>query len=185
MSFMHSRRCHKTGSPADRASSIARPSSSSRPRQKRVRAASLFADFAELSGNEPESGFMRLAMARRAHGEMAPGANVIGALECIAACDLIDRRLPARVEDAICGTQIFFRCAMTIETPLHVERCDAPRQGHDVDRTVARRAAHTLVDVDTVIEIDEIGQVVNARPVKSGTGGLSVDECLKHLRISE
>src|SRR2546428_602915 len=113
-------------------------SSSAHPRQKRGRAALLVAaDFAELSGNEPESGFMRLAMARRAHGEMALGANVIGALERIAARDLINRQLPARVEDTIGGAQIFFRCAMTIEAPLHVERRDAPRQGHDVDRAVA------------------------------------------------
>src|SRR5436309_13908529 len=130
MSFMNSRRCHRTGSLADWSGSVERPSSSSKPRQKRAHAASLFAaGVVEFAGEEQDSGFMQLAMARRAHGEMALGANVIQALERIAAINLIDRRFPARVEDALGGPQIFFRRAMTIEAPLHVERRDALGQG--------------------------------------------------------
>ena len=54
---------------------------------------------------------------------------------------------------------------MTVETPIHVERVFPPRQRHPVDPTVTGRTSDSLVNVNTVIEIDETGEIVHARPL--------------------
>ena len=54
---------------------------------------------------------------------------------------------------------------MTIETPAHVKRVDLPHQGHQINAAMTCLAADSLVDMDTVVEIDEAGKIVNASPV--------------------
>src|SRR5690349_15496090 len=53
---------------------------------------------------------------------------------------------------------------MAFQAPFHKQRIFLVSQWHLIDTTVARRAADALGDVDTVIEIDETGQVVDALP---------------------
>jgi len=53
---------------------------------------------------------------------------------------------------------------VAFEAPFHLQRILAPRQRHLTDRPVARHTANAFLDVDTVIEIDEIGQIIDAIP---------------------
>ena len=64
----------------------------------------------------------------------------------------------------------FFRAAMTIETPFHIERRNLISQRHEVNAPVTRRAPHTLVNVNAVIEISEVGEVVHPGPLDRLSG---------------
>ena len=54
---------------------------------------------------------------------------------------------------------------MTLEAPFHLKRSRLIGQRHQVDPSVTSRAAHALVYVNAVIEINEVGQIVNPRPL--------------------
>src|SRR5262249_37079760 len=56
------------------------------------------------------------------------------------------------------------RVAMAFQTPFHVKGLLAGRQRHGSDLTVARFARHTAMNVNAVIEVNEVGQIVHARP---------------------
>ena len=58
------------------------------------------------------------------------------------------------------------RIPVAIEAPRHRQGRLLVDERHLVDRPVAGRTADTLLHVDAVIEIDEVGQVVHARPVQ-------------------
>src|SRR5207245_7518762 len=49
-------------------------------------------------------------------------------------------------------------------SPLHLERLRLPHERHAIHGPVARRAADAFVDVNAVIEVDEVRQIVDARP---------------------
>src|SRR6266480_2879015 len=75
------------------------------------------------------------------------------------------RSLPVHIENLIFGAENLLRVAMALHAPLHQQRVGLEHQRHLVDLSVARRAAHALVDMNAVIEIDEIGQAVNFDPL--------------------
>ena len=54
--------------------------------------------------------------------------------------------------------------AVTIEAPLHRQRLDLRYHFHLVNATVTGNAADTLVDVSTMVEVNEVRQIVNALP---------------------
>lgn len=54
---------------------------------------------------------------------------------------------------------------MTVEAPIHVKRVFTPHERHLVHPTVTSGAADTLVNVNAVVEVDEAGQIVYARPL--------------------
>ena len=54
--------------------------------------------------------------------------------------------------------------AMTLETPLHIQRRDLISQRHQIDSPVTSRATDAFVYVNAVIEINEVGKVVNPSP---------------------
>ena len=59
--------------------------------------------------------------------------------------------------------------AMTLEAPLHLKRRRLISQRHQVDSPVTSGASYALVYVNAVIEINEVGQIVNARPLDGVT----------------
>ena len=67
-------------------------------------------------------------------------------------------------EDLISRTNVGFRIAMAGNAPFHVERFGPPHQRHLVDAAVAFDAADSLRHVDAVIEVSEVGEIVNAGP---------------------
>ena len=79
---------------------------------------------------------------------------------------LIRRWLPLHVEDLFARAYELFRVAVTLKTPLHLKRRDLIGKRHLVNTPVAGRTAYALVHVYAVIEIDELRQVVNARPMQ-------------------
>jgi len=63
----------------------------------------------------------------------------------------------SHIEHLVSGAQIFLRSAMALQAPLHLQRSVIEHQRHPIDGAVAGIAAHALVDVYAVIEINEIG----------------------------
>jgi len=74
-------------------------------------------------------------------------------------------RRPVHREDLFFGPDEFFRVAMTFEAPFHVERGNLISQRHEINASVTGRAADTLVDVNAVIEISEVGEIVHSGPL--------------------
>lgn len=71
---------------------------------------------------------------------------------------------PFHLENFAPWSDEHLRLAMTLEAPLHLERRRLISQRHQINSPVTGRAPHALVHVNAVIEINEVGQVVNARP---------------------
>ena len=59
---------------------------------------------------------------------------------------------------------VLLGCAVAVEAPLHLQRLRLPER-HLVDAPVAGGAADALVHVDAVVEVDEVGQVVDLDPL--------------------
>ena len=59
---------------------------------------------------------------------------------------------------------------MAFKTPLHIQSILAPHKRHLIYATVASRAAHPLVHMNAVIEIDEARQIVHSRPLQRLSG---------------
>ena len=59
---------------------------------------------------------------------------------------------------------IWIGVAMAVEAPFHRERFHLGDDFHFVDATVTRNAADATIDMYCVVEINEIGKVVNAIP---------------------
>ena len=72
--------------------------------------------------------------------------------------------LVAHCGDELARPDILFGVAVTVEAPLHLQRVLLPGERHLVHSAMATLAADALVDVNAVIEIDEIRQIVDARP---------------------
>ena len=53
---------------------------------------------------------------------------------------------------------------MTLQTPFHLQRCRLRHDGHLIDAAVTGRATDAFVHMNRVIEVSEVGQVVNADP---------------------
>jgi len=58
-----------------------------------------------------------------------------------------------------------FRRAVTLQTPLHLQRLRLEENRHLVDAPVTRRASDTFFHVNTVIEVGVVRQVVHANPL--------------------
>lgn len=95
-----------------------------------------------------------------------------------------------RAEDVAWRADELLRISVAVEAPLHVERVFSPHQRHLVDRSVACRAGHAFVNVNAVIEIDEVRQIMHARPLNRlaglrtlAHGGQNCAVC-KELRVT-
>ena len=79
---------------------------------------------------------------------------------------------------------------MTLEAPLHLKRSRLIGKRHQIDAPVTSRASDTLVHMDAVIEIDEVGQVINAGPFEGFAGapalayGFEVRAVCPDLRVT-
>ena len=105
-----------------------------------------------------------LAVADRAVGELA-GLHAVFGDELRTQAFLVGWILVIHVKDLVARADVLGGIAVAIETPFHIQRFGFPHQGHLIDLAVARLAANALVDVDAVVEIGEVGQVVDAIPL--------------------
>ena len=101
-------------------------------------------------------------MAHAAIGEL-PGVNVIIRDEFFPERELIGR-CPIQIENLVARTNIFFRGAMTIETPFHVKRVGLPGERHLIELAMTRDAANAVTNMDAVVEKNEIRRVRDAIP---------------------
>jgi hypothetical protein len=91
--------------------------------------------------------------------------------------------LVAHVENLIARAEIFARIAMASQAPLHLQGFRLVHQGHLVYRAVAGVAADALGDVNAVIEVDEVGELVNAGPLQRFAGAVAGADGLKELGV--
>src|SRR5450755_4510985 len=69
---------------------------------------------------------------------------------------LVRRQMPFRVVDFPLRAQRFFRLAMAIQAPFHIERCRAVSERHPVHRAVATAAPYPVLHMHGVVEVNEI-----------------------------
>lgn len=67
-------------------------------------------------------------------------------------------------EDEFARSDVLFRIAMAVQTPLHLESAVLPRKRHIIDAPVTSDAADSFFNVNAVIEIGEIGKVMDSVP---------------------
>src|SRR5437764_4942423 len=72
--------------------------------------------------------------------------------------------LVSHIKSLIPRAQIFFRGAMALYAPLHLQRRVIKHQRHPVNGSMASVAAYALVDVNAVIKINEVGKIVDPVP---------------------
>lgn len=99
--------------------------------------------------------------------------------------DGVGRRgwLVAHVENLVARAEILARMAMASQAPLHLQGFRLVHQGHLVDRAVAGVAADALGDVNAVIEINEVGELVDAGPLQRFAGAVAGANGLKELGV--
>src|ERR1700704_2235020 len=69
---------------------------------------------------------------------------------------IVRRRLIPHVEHLLARPQVLFRSAMAVQAELHLQRFLLIHQWHLVHWAVTGVAAHTLIDVNAVIEVHKI-----------------------------
>src|SRR4051794_28825151 len=134
-------------------------------------------------------------MTRRAARELL---NLVIGNQDLAKFDLVGKRRAAHgygvrlrgllvvdPEHGVTGADIPLGIAMTVETPRHLQRVLLPHERHAIDLAMAGGAPHALGDVDAVIEVDEVGQIVNAGPVKRPVRVEAGADRLEEWRIRE
>src|SRR5271169_580938 len=93
------------------------------------------------------------------------------------------RLLVAHVENLLARAQKFLRRTVAVETPLHLQRCLLVHERHLVHGPVAVVAANTLGDMNAVVEINEVRQLVDARPLERLAGSVAGSNGLKHRSV--
>src|SRR6476620_8005887 len=79
---------------------------------------------------------------------------------------LRDRWPVAHRRDFAAWPDVVLGVPVTVQAPLHLQRVDLLHQRHLIDATMTGLATHPLLHVNSVIEVDEVGQVVHTDPVK-------------------
>jgi hypothetical protein len=100
-------------------------------------------------------------MASRTTGEFP---NLVLGDEPLPKLPLVTRRDVIHTEYSFTRTHEALRAAMAFQAPLHLQRLFLPHQWHPIDLTVARRAPDALMNVNAVVEVDEVGQIMDTRP---------------------
>src|ERR1035438_5062295 len=120
----------------------------------------------------------RLAVTSTATGNVLGAANVVAVLQLVAQGDLIGEHAAigqlhrivraglfvAHVKHLVARTEKFFRRAMTVQTPFHLQRVGRVGQRHLVHRPVATRTTNAFIDMNAVVEINEVRKVVDPGP---------------------
>lgn len=104
-------------------------------------------------------------------GAVAEPLNLVLLYEPAAKLELVGWRPIVHPENFAAGPHIPFRVTMTIETPNHLQRSLLSHNRHLVNPAVAGGTPNALSDMDAVIEVREVGQIMDARPLKRCAGG--------------
>ncbi len=109
-------------------------------------------------------------MTRGATGQLRCTLNAVFLYELPSLFDLTGGRLPCHVEYLVPRTKEFLRLAVTVQTPLHLQRGDLPCQRHQIHSSMASGTADPLVDVDAVVKVDKVREIVYSSPLNRFAG---------------
>jgi len=104
-------------------------------------------------------------VAGRATRELGRGPKFVLRRKLLSCFFLIRGRFPIHIENLVAGPKVRLRIAVAIQAPAHREGRRLKNKGHLVDGTMAGRTANPLVDMDTVIEINVVGQAMHFDPL--------------------
>src|SRR5215469_12371661 len=93
------------------------------------------------------------------------------------------RRLVAHVENLIARAEILLRSAMAPQAPLHLQAFLLVHQRHGIDRAVTGVAADSFSHMNAVVEIHEVGELVDAHPLQRLTATVAGADRLQQLGI--
>ena len=102
--------------------------------------------------------------------------NFVFLHQFFAQCELIRRRLIIHAEHVLARSHETLRRAVAFQAPVHIERVFPPHQRHLIDPAMASGAAHSLVDMNAMIEINKTGKIVNAGPLDRLAGAKTVPD---------
>src|ERR1700722_14665278 len=109
--------------------------------------------------------------------------NVVFLNQLSAKFFLIGRCFISHVKDLIAGANVLLGIAVTVDAPVHVERIFFVHQGHLVDAAMAGGASDAFVDVHAVVEVHEIGQIVDTAPLERLAGAITGAYRLQDLGV--
>lgn len=92
---------------------------------------------------------------------------------------LVGRFPPLHVEYFFARAYLLGGIVVTLEAPFHVKSVLLPGERHLVHLAVACRATDAFVHVDAVVEIDEIGKIVDAIPPDRNARGKTLPDRLQ------
>src|SRR5206468_3744627 len=111
--------------------------------------------------------------------------NLILRDEARADRELIGRRDVVDAEDRVAWPDVALRVAMAVEAPLHLQRLLLHHERHAIDLPMARRAADPLVHVNAVVEVDEVRQIMDARPLDRFAAAEALAHGLEERAVGE
>jgi hypothetical protein len=128
---------------------------------------------------------MSSSMAHAAVAELLQplGTNVVLLGELVPTLELVRRRAPVHVENLILGPQLAFRGFMAIQAPAHIKGMRFPGERHLTDLAMAGGAANPFLDMNTVVEEDEIRQLIDRVPLQRLVRGQALPHRRQHGRI--
>jgi hypothetical protein len=124
-------------------------------------------------------------MTRRAASELGRWPNLVFNPQLGADFRLIVGGLPIHVENLVLWSQHLLGIVVAVQAPLHQQRTRLKYQWHLIDLPVARRATHSLVDVNAVIEVNEVCQAVHSDPFDGLIASIALSNRLKVGRVVE
>src|SRR5579863_7201459 len=92
------------------------------------------------------------------------------------------RLFVTHVEHLIARAKVFRGLAVTLQTPLHLQRRIVEHQRHAIDRSVARVATDSLINVNAVVKVDEVRKIVHSRPHQGFSTPVTLADRLQHGR---
>ena len=87
------------------------------------------------------------------------------------------------IKDLMLGTDVIFGLTVAIEAPFHVEGVLLPHERHLIDLTVTAHAAYAFFYVNAVIEIDKVGQSMDACPFERLAGFITLSDWGQHVAV--
>jgi hypothetical protein len=114
------------------------------------------------------------------HGTIVQPLNVVFLYELLPQSQLIDGWNPLVVENLFARTHEPLRFSMALKAPLHLECLLFPHKRHLVDPPMTRVATYPFFDVDAVVEVDEIGEIVQTVPLDRFAGTIAFSHRFQH-----
>jgi hypothetical protein len=93
------------------------------------------------------------------------------------------RRFVGHVEHFRARANVALGMAMAVDAPAHIESVDFKSQRHLIDAAVTGRASDAFIHVNAVIEIDEIGEIVDSRPRNRLAGAITGADRFQNLGV--